>query len=84
MFLPGGVMKQNAKATAAKKTPTARKKVIDAQESVDAQVQSIGTEEFNNRIASKAYELFERRGFQHGYDLEDWFQAERIIREGLK
>jgi hypothetical protein len=81
-ILTGGVMKQNAKTAAVKKT-TARKKVIDAQEHIDAQ-KSIKPEEFYTRVSSKAFELFERRGGQHGYDLEDWFQAERIISEGLE
>ena len=31
-------------------------------------------------IEKKAYELFEQRGFQHGLDQQDWFEAERIIR----
>jgi len=31
-------------------------------------------------IARVAYELFERRGFEHGHDLEDWLEAERIVR----
>ena len=32
------------------------------------------------RIAKRAYELFEQRGGQDGYALEDWLQAEREIR----
>jgi len=31
-------------------------------------------------ISRVAYELFERRGFVHGHDLEDWLEAERIVR----
>ena len=31
-------------------------------------------------VARVAYELFERRGGMHGYDQEDWFEAERIVR----
>ena len=27
-----------------------------------------------------AYELFERRGREDGHDLEDWLEAERIVR----
>jgi len=27
-------------------------------------------------IARRAYELFEKRGCEHGHDWEDWFQAE--------
>lgn len=32
------------------------------------------------RIAEKAYELFQKRGGSHGYHLEDWLEAERMIR----
>ena len=76
-------MKANtAKLTVVKKT-TARKKVIDAQVQLDSQEQ-LNQEEFNRKVASKAYELFAQRGYQHGYHLEDWHQAERIIEEGLE
>jgi hypothetical protein len=34
------------------------------------------------RIAVRAYELYEQRGRQDGYALEDWLQAEREIRGG--
>lgn len=30
-------------------------------------------------IAKKAYELYEKRGGQHGHDLEDWLEAERSV-----
>ena len=30
-------------------------------------------------IQMRAYELFEQRGYQHGYDLEDWLQAEAEV-----
>lgn len=33
-----------------------------------------------DEITRVAYELFERRGRVHGHDLEDWLEAERIIR----
>jgi len=31
-------------------------------------------------VARIAYELFERRGGVHGHDLEDWIEAERLVR----
>jgi len=31
--------------------------------------------------ARRAYDIFERRGHEHGRDLEDWLQAERELRE---
>ncbi|MBI1734827.1 MAG: DUF2934 domain-containing protein [Candidatus Rokubacteria bacterium] len=33
-------------------------------------------------IARRAYELFQARGGQHGYEIEDWLQAERELRTG--
>ena len=32
-------------------------------------------------IAEMAYYIAEKRGFAPGYELQDWFQAERIIQE---
>lgn len=32
-------------------------------------------------IARVAYELFERRGGAHGYDQQDWFEAEQLVRQ---
>lgn len=37
--------------------------------------------EFNASIARKAYELFERRGGESGRDVEDWLEAERLVRQ---
>lgn len=37
------------------------------------------TEDITQRIANKAYELYERRGCQKGYDLYDWSVAEEIV-----
>lgn len=30
-------------------------------------------------VAAQAYSFYERRGYQNGYDLEDWLEAERKI-----
>lgn len=35
-------------------------------------------------IRKKAYELHEQRGGEHGRDLEDWLEAERLVREGMR
>ena len=34
-------------------------------------------------IARRAFELYCERGCQHGYDIEDWFQAERELRDSV-
>ena len=31
------------------------------------------------RIAQRAYELYEQRGYAHGHDREDWLEAERQL-----
>jgi hypothetical protein len=41
-------------------------------------------EALNERIARKAYELYEQRGWQHGHDLDDWLEAERMILAEMK
>lgn len=35
-------------------------------------------------IATRAYELFLKRGAVHGYDTEDWLTAERELRPMLE
>ena len=41
---------------------------------------SIGDEEIlRQRIAEKAYGLYECRGCCHGHDLDDWLQAEQLV-----
>lgn len=32
-------------------------------------------------IARRAYQLYERRGGEHGHDWDDWFEAERELRQ---
>lgn len=39
--------------------------------------------EYHARIARKAYDLFERRGRDEGHDVEDWLEAERLVKEEL-
>ena len=34
-------------------------------------------------VAQVAYEFFQRRGGVHGYDQQDWFEAERLVRQRL-
>lgn len=37
------------------------------------------SDEMRERIAKKAYELYEQRGWQDGQDIDDWLQAEEIV-----
>jgi hypothetical protein len=41
---------------------------------------ALGNERERERmIAMKAHEIFCSRGFEHGFDLDDWFNAEREL-----
>ena len=35
------------------------------------------------RIASKAYELWQERGYRDGHDFEDWLDAEAVVMEEI-
>lgn len=44
---------------------------------------TISEEEIRARIAEAAYYRAEQRGFSPGYEMEDWIEAEREVREAL-
>lgn len=44
---------------------------------------SVSDEELYERVARKAYELYQQRGEEHGHDLQDWLTAERLVQEEL-
>ena len=35
------------------------------------------------RVAVLAYSMYERRGRQDGHDIEDWIEAEKMIRDEM-
>ena len=41
-------------------------------------------EALHERIARKAFELYEQRSHQDGHDMEDWLEAERLIFREMK
>ena len=41
------------------------------------------SDEVRERIARKAYELYEQRGRQTERDLEDWLKAEELVRKEM-
>ena len=41
------------------------------------------SDEVRERIAKKAYELYERRGRQAERDVEDWLKAEELVRKEM-
>ena len=44
---------------------------------------TISDEELYERVACKAYELYQQRAEEPGHDLEDWLTAERLVKEEL-
>ena len=40
-------------------------------------------EGMRDRILSKAFELWQERGYRDGHDLEDWLDAEAIVMEEI-
>lgn len=76
-------MKSNDDKVPGIRKTTARRKVVEAQVQLD-KLAKVDDQEYQRRVSAKAYELYARRGYKHGYHLEDWTQAERIIREGLE
>jgi hypothetical protein len=43
-----------------------------------------GDPELWDRIALKAYELYEGRGRANGHDLEDWLRAEQMVLKEIR
>ncbi len=62
------------RATPRPKRPPSRKSPTSAASNVNAKDLALF-----ERIAQRAYELYEQRGCQAGSELEDWLQAEREI-----
>jgi hypothetical protein len=43
------------------------------------QDQTLLSDDLRARIAARAYSFYQRRGYEDGYHLEDWLEAERKI-----
>ena len=41
---------------------------------------SVSCEDLNKLVAKKAYELYEKRGRKAGHSMDDWLEAERIVK----
>jgi len=68
---------KTTKKTAAKKTVV--KKTVAKPAAKKASLAKMKPGELNVLIAMKAYALFESRGYSHGNDLNDWYEAEKMI-----
>ena len=45
---------------------------------------SIPQDQLTNMIRKKAYELYEKRGKKSGQDMNNWLEAERLIKQKIQ
>ena len=57
--------------------------VPSATSDIPSGIDSLAIEPTHEDIARRAYHRYEARGREHGRDQEDWFQAERELRQSL-
>jgi len=58
------------------------KKALNAN--IGSNAKRVSSEEFMQLVQQKAYELYEKRGCKQGNDLEDWLNAERLVKEDIE
>ena len=66
------------------KQPKVKKVVVIPPQNLPAQPPIVAASEphgsaAQRQIRDRAFEIFEKRGSKPGYDLQDWFHAERQI-----
>ena len=61
-----------------KKKPLMRSSLAASPQSIEL------SDSMRERIAKKAYELWQERGYRDGRDLEDWLDAEIIVMEKIR
>lgn len=72
--------KKNTSRRTAATTMTKREKNTQKTE---APPLVISDEELYERVARKAYELYQQRGEEWGHEIEDWLTAERLVKAEL-
>jgi hypothetical protein len=70
-------MKVSVKKSGAAKATPKRTVTVSAQTPIEL------PDGMWERIAAKAYELWEKRGRREGYALQDWLDAEAIVMEEI-
>jgi hypothetical protein len=58
---------------------TKRAKISPSNREVRLQTPAAEIPELHDRIATRAYEIFEEKGRTNGHDWEDWFRAEQEV-----
>ncbi|MBF0486255.1 MAG: DUF2934 domain-containing protein [Candidatus Omnitrophica bacterium] len=65
---------------AAQQITEAAKKIVSGNVSRP----TVSQDEFFRRVQDRAYEIFVNRGCVHGNELNDWYEAEKIVRAEIK
>ena len=58
-------------------------RVMERNLSPEPESMQKNSDEVRERIAKKAYELYEQRGRQAERDVEDWLKAEELVRKEM-
>ena len=69
------------KATTRSKTTRSRTSVSTKKNNGAKKMTLVSPVEIDEKIRTKAYELYIERGAYHGNDMEDWFKAEKEIKK---
>jgi hypothetical protein len=67
-----------------KKAATSMTKSSSKAKKETSRKKKVSWEEWNALITQKAYEIFEKRGYSHGRDSGDWYEAEKMISKTYK
>lgn len=63
-----------------KKVEQARNARISTQQVIDAQDVDVQDEDLHSTIATAAYFRAQKRGFEHGQEIDDWLAAEAEVK----
>ena len=73
-----------AKNVAMKRPPSPRPSMAVSMSAQNPPVEPIELPDgMWQRIAQKAYELYEQRGMREGYALNDWLEAEAVVMDEI-
>jgi hypothetical protein len=74
-----GRTKKSTKSTKAKTVRTRAKGPAETRSKKPAKKGEPGPTSLRREIEKKAYELYAKKGFQHGSDVTDWLEAEKQV-----
>jgi hypothetical protein len=61
------------------KTHSKQNRVITSQPSAATETTTSGIRVSMDDIRVRAFHMYQKRGGNHGYDIQDWLKAERLI-----